>query len=107
MRILPDIGRFRRLVYAAILSENHGGFDDQDFLELLSQSMWCLRNATRGFGEDASKFARRASAGKLARPTMPGPERSGATKNPRQFLPGVLLESCQTIGIRSYAERGR
>jgi hypothetical protein len=57
MRILPNIGHFRRLVYAAILSENSAGFDDQDFLELLSDSMWCLRNATRGFGEDARKFA--------------------------------------------------
>jgi hypothetical protein len=57
MRILPDIGHFRRLVYAAILSENYAGFDDQDFLELLSESMWCLRNANRWFGEDASTAA--------------------------------------------------
>jgi hypothetical protein len=26
-------------------------------------------------------------------------------KTPGSFLPGVLLDSCQTIGIRSYAER--
>jgi hypothetical protein len=26
---------------------------------------------------------------------------------PGSFLPGVLLESCQTIGIRSYAEHER
>jgi hypothetical protein len=28
-------------------------------------------------------------------------------KTPGSFLPEVLLESCQTIGIRSYAERER
>ena len=28
-------------------------------------------------------------------------------KTPGSFLPGVLLESYQTIGIRSYAERER
>jgi hypothetical protein len=28
-------------------------------------------------------------------------------KTPGSFLPRVLLESCQTIGIRSYAERER
>ena len=28
-------------------------------------------------------------------------------KTPGSFLPGVLLESRQTIGIRSYAERER
>jgi hypothetical protein len=37
----------------AILAENYAGFDDQDFLELFSQSMWCLRNANRRFGGDA------------------------------------------------------
>ena len=30
-----------------------------------------------------------------------------AKKTPGSFLPGVLLEICQTIEIRSYAERER
>ena len=30
-----------------------------------------------------------------------------AKKNPSSFLPGALLDNCQTIGIRSCAERGR
>jgi hypothetical protein len=33
--------------------------------------------------------------------------RASKAKTPGSFLPGVLLESCQTIGIRSYAERER
>jgi hypothetical protein len=38
-----------------ILAENYAGFDDQNFLELLSQSMWRLRNANRWFGADAER----------------------------------------------------
>jgi hypothetical protein len=53
MRVLPGYQAFPTARLYAILTENYAGFDDQDFLELFSKSMWCLRNAKRRFGENA------------------------------------------------------
>jgi hypothetical protein len=35
-----------------MLPEKYAGFDEQEFLELLSLRMWCLRNDDRRFDEN-------------------------------------------------------
>jgi hypothetical protein len=87
MRVLPEIRHFRRFVDGAILPEYYAGFDDQDFLELVSESMWCLRNANRWFCEDA-KPSCPIIGQQRARLTMPVSTSSGTKKNPRQFPAG-------------------